>query len=406
MKYLILPSILLFSICLNCQAQTSPSDSVEIESTLKELAKDCKNPSELHQSKYFDDLHKKAIAINEMMCNEVSKSYKKESTDLYAIGKMFSMFGLSVKLEMTEKFRNTPLWLLVADSSENQICKNNSGICNLANQAEYFERILGENSFRKLSNFVDAKTIILPVLAVDIIPNIKGNIYTVAFTGNQKNVVRFDDAENDSCSKHETLKVQCYNVLKDLEKSINVYRKVTNAYHALAAQKKLASIEKEWLVYWDAARSMTFLDLSLTSLIEGGDVIKSGHIAGPPEKQWFALHPNIVYEIVKGAPAGQRSKEALSIEWIGVNWWKNSPINIPFGISLSSLYADRVGVKTMGHGATFYFNNKYALGIVRRGGINGIFVSVDLLKAFESKEQNVIKFRKKVDTFIDAHTRH
>ncbi len=89
-------------------------------------------------------------------------------------------------------------------------------------------------------------------------------------------------------------------------------------------------------------------------------------------------------------------KPALSLEWIGVNWWKNSAIRIPFGISLASVYSDRPGVDDIGHGIVLQIDNKYAIGYSYRDGDSGFYISMDLLKLFENPQEQAKRFRKEV----------
>lgn len=81
---------------------------------------------------------------------------------------------------------------------------------------------------------------------------------------------------------------------------------------------------------------MTTLDLIVTSLFESKHM-QTGYIVGPPKKQWFAIHPNMVLQYHEGAAKGDQFKLGTSLEWLGVNWWGESPIGIPFGASIMTV---------------------------------------------------------------------
>ena len=189
--------------------------------------------------------------------------------------------------------------------------------------------------------------------------------------------------------------------------AIYPYQENANAFTAYETRVKLTALAKDWDSYFDHARAQTFADIALTTWIEGGH-FKKGYLVGPPDRQWFALHPNFVLENVEAAPDGENSKISLSIEWIGVNWWQNSVIGIPFGVSLTSLYSDRAGVEDVGHGVTLYFDNKYAIGYANHskgkydlsGDAVGYYVSVDLLQSFESKTKQVVRYRDRISGIL------
>ncbi len=125
------------------------------------------------------------------------------------------------------------------------------------------------------------------------------------------------------------------------------------------------------------------------------DHFKQGHLVGPPKRQWTALRPNLVYEHVDGDLGGDKTKIGVAIEWIGINWWDkgSSPIKIPFGVSVASVYSDRAAVDDVGHGLMFHFNNSYSVGWSRRGGDDGFYISIDLLKAVVDKKATFEKYK-------------
>ena len=103
-------------------------------------------------------------------------------------------------------------------------------------------------------------------------------------------------------------------------------------------------------------------------------------------------------QYIDHASDGEQMKEALAVEWLGVNYWN---WKIPFGISAVSTYADRASVKDISHGLMFHVNNKYSFGLTRNGDDNGIFFTLDLLKLFEDKQSNFTKYRDSAKGYFD-----
>jgi hypothetical protein len=120
------------------------------------------------------------------------------------------------------------------------------------------------------------------------------------------------------------------------------------------------------------------------------------YLVGPPKRQWHAIQPGVVIENVSDAEDGENVEYSLAMEWIGINWWEDSIIGIPLGVSLVSIYADRSTVNDVGHGVMFHFDNKYSVGVSDHDGDTGIFVTMDLLKLFMDKKKNIVTYREKI----------
>ena len=219
------------------------------------------------------------------------------------------------------------------------------------------------------------------------------------FTKNHTNQGTLTPEDDLKCQTDNTLKAPCLAVLEDLKNSIYPYQLNVNAYTAFETRTKLSILSKEWDAYFETARAQSFADIAITTIIES-DHFKKDYLVGPPKRQWFVLHPNIVMEFADAAPKGDKFKAALTIEWLAVNWWQDSIIGIPFGISLASLYADRPEVDGVGHGVTLYFDNKYSIGYANHKGKDGFFVSFDLLKLFEDKKEQADRYRDKIKDIL------
>ena len=68
---------------------------------------------------------------------------------------------------------------------------------------------------------------------------------------------------------------------------------------------------------------------------------------------------------------------------------------------MTSVYSDRPGVKSVGHGVTLYFDNKYMIGYANHDGQDGFYASMDFLKVFESKKTQVDRYRSRLKDFRD-----
>lgn len=189
---------------------------------------------------------------------------------------------------------------------------------------------------------------------------------------------------------------RCFNVFQDLELAVNSYKRGYQAIYARNAEKTFEQISTEWNRFFDESRSMTFIDLLLTSYFERKHM-RVGFIEGPPERQWFALHPNVTLQYVDGAPKGDQFKPGLSIEWFGVNYWDESPLGFPIGVSATTVYADAPDIKTIGHGVTLHVGNRYTVGWARHGSDNSFHVSADILTLFQEKEQQFRKYKDRVE---------
>ncbi|PTQ86729.1 hypothetical protein [Agitococcus lubricus] len=218
--------------------------------------------------------------------------------------------------------------------------------------------------------------------------------------GNNSDRVEFQNTNDTFCQKR--YKNTCDDVLKDLALSVNTY-KIKNAIVTIDKMLPLLKFQNtQWANFYNKSRSQTFTDLMLQTYIDK-DKLRQSNFVPPSEKQYFFLHPNIVIENVNDALDGQQTNEALAIEWLGINWWQKCPIaiSVACGVSVVSLYSDRSVVNDVGHGVMLHFANKYSIGVTNHDGSNGIFITADLLKAFENQNERLQTWKTKVNTLLD-----
>lgn len=221
----------------------------------------------------------------------------------------------------------------------------------------------------------------------------------------------------------ERIARQCRSILKCSGETTNAceiyldsWTSAVSAYAFKASQlapKKIAKLsikyEEEWSTFFRDARSQTVFDRIVTAALHRKE-LKSDKFSKPPEIQLFFLHPAVVAEYTGSAPNGDESGLGLSLEWLGINNWKRCPLN-PFsdfkfgcGISAVSLYIDKSSVKSVRHGLMFHIDNHYSLGFVRERlteGEVGIFLSLDLMKSFETLEGKISSWNNRVDNLFE-----
>lgn len=265
------------------------------------------------------------------------------------------------------------------------------GIENLDEQLAYFEQTLAQS---------DVYPVAMPVLIVKKgMGGPRDRTYDYYFTGNFKVAGTLDQAGENKCEQIEALGIPCSKVLAQLAEAILPYQRNANAVIAYDTRMKLKELSNEWDTYFGGARAQTFADIAVTTFLERHH-FKKDFLVGPSPRQWFVLHPNVVLEQVDAAPEGEQFKPALSVEWIGLNWWKKSFIGIPFGLSLTSVYSDRPEVDDIGHGVTLHFDNKYTIGYSYRDGDSGFYLSLDLVKLFEDQQQQMERYRSRITKLV------
>lgn len=262
-------------------------------------------------------------------------------------------------------------------------------------QLDYFESVLGAGE-----KYPEA----MPVLTVGpkLGPPPRSVVYY--FAGKQQEAGELSAEEAGAgitvTTARGTVDSTRLDALDSLGKAIYPYQQNANSYTAFKTRGQLLELADDWDDYFDQSRPQTFWDIAATTLLERRH-FQADYLVGPPARQWFVLHPNVVIENLDAAPDGDQLGGAMAIEWIGVNWWKGiGSLKVPIGLSLSSLYSDRPGVDDVGHGVTLYFANRYCVGWASHGGDNGFFVSIDLLKLIDSKKSKLEQYRAKAGELL------
>jgi len=327
----------------------------------QDVAVNCDIPEDKEIARHFPQLQKKARAINGAACLALL------SRDFERFGarqnNLYWQFGVNTKATAKSAFTS-------------------AGIQNLdVPFDDWIERI----------STSDFKSKVLPKFSVDAPP---GPSLVFHFDNTSKRGTLSDRDDNTCSWNNET---SCVALLDDFAIAVNNYK---FSYATLTADDtaiKLTELSSQWDDFLTNSRSQTLLDLGLTTFMERKH-FKKGYLVGPPKRQWSLLKPNLVIEHANDAPSGERDKLTVAIEWVGVNWWSDdSPVfGKPFGISLASIYADRPGYESVGHGVMIHFDNKYSLGWASRSGDNSFYFSLDLLKFVEDQQKQFDRYKDQI----------
>jgi hypothetical protein len=221
-------------------------------------------------------------------------------------------------------------------------------------------------------------------------PGENGSDTVLYFNTSSEKRITFTPDDNEKCSQIGGVEYRsCKAALKDISIAFNAYRKHYANYVTVVNEVLLDDMSYNWTKFLDNARSQTLLDVWATTFINSSHY-KKDHLVSPAEVQYFLAHPGLVYEHVDNAPAGEKDKVSLAMEWIGFNFWNHK---VPWGASWVTTYSDRQDISSVGQGVMVYLDNKYSFGWVHRSDSDGYFISVDLLKAFSDKKQQLEQYK-------------
>lgn len=184
----------------------------------------------------------------------------------------------------------------------------------------------------------------------------------------------------------------CISALSEFQKIYNYAQGTISQPIAYQMFEKLEELEEEWNNFIFESKSQTLLELGINRSIYNGKK-DNLRFKSPPNWQLILLHPNIIIENVTEAIDGQETKEAIMIEAIGINWWKQDVLILPTGISLIGLYSDRAELKDWRYGAALHFNSNISFGVTYRDDNYGIFGTIDFLKLLQDKNKVLKKYR-------------
>ncbi|MFC1589141.1 hypothetical protein ACFL3P_02605 [Pseudomonadota bacterium] len=201
---------------------------------------------------------------------------------------------------------------------------------------------------------------------------------------------------DDNACKTLTTGLSCYRTLAQFGKTTEAINDPSNIETLEETYEKLGLYNTAWDDYFTKARSQTFIELGLNTW-RYKDQLDKGENVLPPSSQLIFLHPTAAIEYVDKAVDGQQQKDALIIEWVGMNWWNMS---VPLGFSVFSSYTDRTDQDDHALGLMVHINNNYSIGYTHRNGGNGVIITLDLLKIFEDKKTNLDKYKNDIEAYV------
>jgi hypothetical protein len=158
----------------------------------------------------------------------------------------------------------------------------------------------------------------------------------------------------------------------------------------------ISNKDEVWYTFLYDSKPMYPQDLFMTDLMNKqwySDETRYGEgFPSPPRTQYFFLHPSFAVENVASAADGEEMKPVFYLELFGANRWNPNDrwIDAKYlrawsGFSLIASYADRAGIKEVGYGGLFTFDNVYSIGITDYDGETGFFISIDLANLWREK---------------------
>ncbi|MCK5663496.1 MAG: hypothetical protein KAI17_08410 [Thiotrichaceae bacterium] len=201
-------------------------------------------------------------------------------------------------------------------------------------------------------------------------------------------VVTSDITSCDTSASNITAGGTCKKAFVEFAQIFNKVQAFQAHYKALVTKGQFQNIKRQWDDFLEVSKSQTIWELAINGALYKKS--ESASFRRPPDGQWIFMHPGLVIENVSASIDGEQLKEALILDVIGYNWWKQDIWYLPTGISVSLLYSDRPGISDSGESITLHFGNKYQLGFTRhdKNFEDGIFISFDLLEFVKNKKQN------------------
>jgi hypothetical protein len=180
----------------------------------------------------------------------------------------------------------------------------------------------------------------------------------------------------------------CFESIDNLNSAIKPAFALLNERLLQNNRAKLTNLQEEWKLFIKEARYQTPLDVWATTTLQS-NYFTGKDLVGPPKWQAFLLRPSIVFEHIAEAEKGSKDDLSLALEWAGMNLWEKG-----IGVSFTSIYNDREGIDSVGHGLTFHIKNKYSFGYVHRDNDNGsYFFNIDLLEFFGENKDVYKKYK-------------
>jgi hypothetical protein len=221
------------------------------------------------------------------------------------------------------------------------------------------------------------------------------NIQTYKIIGrNQRSEFVFktnNQAQQDYCQ--DNYKTSCDKVMTDIENAVELYNYYVKNYVAADVKAAIGYSLLNWDKYKEEAPVIGFFSRIVTTWRYKDHFYNNTNPwPGPPPAQIRALEVSLVLDHFPNGEDGNKTKPGAAVEWLGYNDWNNDVV--PWGVGLASVYVDRQGAKSMGHGLIFHFKNEYSLGVVRRGDQNTLFFNINFAEWFGENKTKLADYKR------------
>ncbi|MFH4887075.1 hypothetical protein WL047_21725 [Vibrio alginolyticus] len=304
---------------------------------------------------------------------------------LMAVAFWWSMPAHSTESKLCAQALSKPNYLVevgqAAEKAKTEICVAESQIdINLA-YIDFLGDIRGW--FDSYGGFEDSKyvidalkkriTIANPSVTVDL--NLSDEL--------QVGTETFEPVDENKCIQVSSA-TRCVDVLNEFIKLYGEIQSLAAEPERRETLKKLKKLHADWEPFLEQMKGQTGLELLINRHAYRND---TDTFSGPPSSQWIVLHPIVLIENVSAAADGENTQEALGLEIIGMNWWKQDKWYVPSGASVLAVYSDRTDVDDVGYGVALHFLSNYTIGYTNHDGEDGVFLSVDFIKLFQDKKK-------------------
>ena len=198
----------------------------------------------------------------------------------------------------------------------------------------------------------------------------------------------------------------CHMLAESFRNEANAHFARIKEREAVLVAKYAVATGKKWDRYHNEARFQYPWEKTFTAWLLREE-LSSDKFVTPPSYQYHIGRIWAAMEYVGDADDGSQFKVAPTVEWVGINSWETCRVfghelfKKACGVSAVSTWTDRGGVSDVGHGAMLHFDNKYSFGATWRSeGDVGFFLTVDLLKALESKQESIKSWQDKVEEYL------
>ena len=257
------------------------------------------------------------------------------------------------------------------------------------------DALLGENSTTASSMLNSQEALFQKTAELDTLSIMTTPSYIISLG----DLYRLSEQERQSCesfAKAKSVNATCKLALEEFKRAYDFAQATYAQPFARNTYGELVALGKRWDRFAAESKAQTSLELLIngTMFNRAND---DNFFQAPPDWQLVALHPNLVIENVPDALDGQEVKESILMELVGADFWEQDNPWLPTGASIVALNVDRSGTSDWGYGVGLIFDHAYLLGFTHHeDDQNGIFVSFNILKAFEDKREKLRAFKEKI----------